>query len=189
MFAPLWSYKNNIRIFTRSRDDRPLAEQVLGIFKPPYWPLELAKMSRAEMIEINDTDAFMLSEDIKVIPFAADHPDETTSFRVEADGKVLVHLPDHEVDGDASYELIEFCKNADVIVFDGAYLPEDYPAKRGWGHSHYIAGVKLAKASGCKRMIFSHLAPDYTDSVLDAAEKNIADDQFCFAYDGLEMCI
>jgi ribonuclease BN (tRNA processing enzyme) len=197
MFAPIWKEQNNIRIFTKSRDSRPLAAQVFGIFKPPYWPVDAEKMNHAQMIEINSTDSFMLSEDIKVIPMRANHDNDAMLFRIEAGGKSFVYLLDNEVDDEeddiiiAPNKLVNFCKNADLIIFDGAYLPEDYPKKRGWGHSHYRAGIHLAEMSGCKRMIFSHFSPEYTDDALDRAAAGISgiNNKYYFAYDGMEVNI
>jgi ribonuclease BN (tRNA processing enzyme) len=202
-FAPVFDARSNIRIFTKPRDGRTLAEQVFGIFKPPYFPVDLSKLNRAAMIEINCADGgFMLKDDIKVTAANSRHPDGTTAFRIEAEGRGVIYLLDYEV-GETPEDLIEnegllkFCKGADLIIFDGTYLPEDYPGKRGWGHSHYGAGMKLAELSECKRMIFSHFSFDYTDDMIEAAvcacgladggKGEAQEDKFKFAYDGLEI--
>jgi len=192
----LWKKDNNVRIFTQSRDERPLDEQIFGLFKPPYWPVNLAEMNNAQLISILDEDSFMLGEDIKVTPVSARHPDDTMSFRIDAENKSVVHLLDCEVEEDFKGEdkLIELCRDADLVIFDGAYMPEDYPTKQGYGHSHYKMGIKLAELSGCKRVIFAHLAYDYTDETLQRF--SAGDDELCetgetgkygFAFDGMEV--
>jgi ribonuclease BN (tRNA processing enzyme) len=97
---------------------------------------------------------------------------------------------DYEIGGTGNGDiLINFCRNADIVILDCAYLPEDYSAKCGWGHSDYKSGIKLAEASGCKRMIFSHLSPDYTDGMIDGAANLISgvNDKYYFAYDGMAV--
>lgn len=186
-FTPIFDRRSNSRIFTKSRDERPLAEQVFGAFKPPYWPIDLSKHNYAEMIEINGADSFMLNENIKVTPMLSRHPDDTTAFRIEAENRSLVYLLDYEIGETPESNLVKFCRSADLIIFDSAYLPEHYPEKRGWGHSHYNAGIRLAELSKCKNMVLSHFSFDYTDDVIDAAACRIEGGKYKFAYDGMEM--
>ena len=71
------------------------------------------------------------------------------------------------------------------MIFDASYLPEDYPAKRGWGHSTYMDGIALAEASGCKRMVFSHMSQDYTDEILNSVSERLNTQKYSIAYDGM----
>jgi len=195
VFQPVWEKNNNIRIFTKSRDERPLADQVFGLYQPPYWPVNLVEMNHAQMVTIQGEDSFMLGEGVKVTTMSACHPDTTMSFRIDAENKSIVHLLDCEIDENFNGEdkLLKLCKDADLVVFDGAYMPDDYPTKQGWGHSHYKMGIKLAELSGCKRVIFAHLAYDYTDETLQSFSRRDElcelgeSGKYCFAYDGLEV--
>jgi len=190
MFQPFWDAKNRIRVFTKSRDERPLAEQVLGIFRPPYWPIDLVQMNRAEFIAINEDQPFSLSETMKVTPFWSNHPDDTVAFRIDAD-KSLVYLSDFEDldDADAYAKVARVCEGADMILYDSAYMPEDYPNFKTYGHSTFQAGVALAEDTRCKRMIFIHLDHRYSDKDVDAMADKIAgyNEKYFFARDGLEM--
>ena len=189
-FPLLMDKKNNIRIFTKSRSGCDLASQIFGIFKPPYWPIDLALKNQAELIEINDKDSFRLSESIKVTPFESEHSDGTTAFRIEGE-KTVVYLLDYELNIDAEKDkrLINYCKDSDVILFDCTYLSEDYPSKRGWGHSTLESGMALAESSNCKKMILSHFSYEYSDETLRSLVERIPDnkDKYFFAYDGMEM--
>ncbi|MCL2047657.1 MAG: MBL fold metallo-hydrolase [Defluviitaleaceae bacterium] len=177
----------DIRIHTKSRASTPLAEQVLGVFKPPYWPVPLSQMCKAEFMEINGE--FMIGG-TRVIPFAANHADDTTAFRLEGE-KTLVYLLDYEVieNTDDFDRLVDYCRNADAVIFDAAYLPEDYLAKRGWGHSTYETGFALAERCGCKRMIFSHFDYRYTDDVYNILAKKVDNEKFLLAYDGMSVTL
>ena len=189
-FPPILSADSDIRIFTRSRSEQPLASQVFGVFKPPNWPIDMAELSHAKMVEIACEESFMLNEKIKVTTFWSEHHNETVGFRIDAD-KSLVYLLDYEINAnsDKYAQLVNFCKGADIAILDATYLPEDYEPRRGWGHSTFEDCITLAEASACKKMIFSHISQDYTDKVLDAAKSRFDNSKYLFAYDGMELDI
>ena len=184
-FAPIWTEGGGARIFTCTRDDRHISAQIFGAFMPPYWPAPMAELSFAECVAVSDP--FEVDNKFTVMPFYANHPDKTLSFHITDGHKTLVYLLDHEMLRlDESAELLAHCRNADMVVFDAAYLLKDYPKKRGWGHSTVQDGVKLAEECGCKRMMFAHYAQAYEDSDLDQLKEAVPDDgRFLFARDGM----
>lgn len=186
--SPLWNEGNRIRVFTQSRDARPLREQIFGPFRPPYWPVSIQDLCRAEIMEITD-DAFCISKDIRVTTMPLPHSDKTIAFRVEAESKTVVYLLDCEIPPDAEMDesLVRFCRDADLVLFDAGYLPADYPAKRGWGHSTFEAGLHLKDASKCRKMIFAHAAQKYSDTTLDTLARALPDPDCVLAYDGMEL--
>ncbi|MCL2564704.1 MAG: MBL fold metallo-hydrolase [Defluviitaleaceae bacterium] len=190
-FEPAWNKEPGMRVFTCSRDDRPLHEQVFGVFKPPYWPVTMPEVTACECIPIEANKAFTIGP-FTVTPFNAKHPDETLSFHITDGHSSLVHLLDSEADHSdpASYkELRHYCNGADLVVFDAAYSPEDYPKYKGWGHSTVKDGVYLAKEWKCKRMLFAHFSQRYSDKELDRWKQYFSGDQFILAYDGIELVI
>ena len=185
-FAPIWSKNTGTRIFTCSRGDTALSEQVFGVFKPPYWPTPMTDASCAEMVEVSDT---FKADKFTVTPFIANHSDTTLSYYLTDGLSSVVHLLDNEICEKSNYdELLNYCRNADLVVFDAAYLQKDYLQKIGWGHSCVQEGIKLAEQSGCKRMLFAHFAQEYTDDDLTRLKEIVPDGgRFIFAYEGLEI--
>jgi len=190
VFPPVFTQDRDIRIFTRSRNDQPLDRQVFEIFKPPYWPVDISDITGVKTIEIKDENPFKLNDRITVTPFFTERHNKTTLFRIDAD-KSVVYMLDYEMSEniDKYDKLIRFCENVDLVIFDASYLPDDYPPRHGWGHSTYEDGIALAKASGCKKMIFSHLSQDYTDDVLDTVNNVLDSEKFSIAYDGMVIDI
>jgi len=192
-FAPVWKPDSETRIYTCSRDSRPLNEQVFGMFKPPYWPSCLATISGAECIPIASRSSFTIGC-FTVTPFTASHPDKTLSFHITDGKKNFVHLLDSEVYDMSQVlyeEMFSFCQNADMVVFDAAYSSDDYPRFfKGWGHSTVEQGVKFAKACKPKRMLFAHFGQQYTDYQLDSWSQHFeGDTEFILARDGIEIQI
>lgn len=193
VFSHVWDSDNCVRIYTCDRDKRPLKEQIFGMFVPPYWPASMVHSANAECIAIKANVAFEIGP-ITITPFSAAHPDDTVSFHINDGDKTVVHLLDSEISmlNKQQYDtLVSYCRNADLVIFDAAYSPADYPAKKGWGHSTIEDGFKLAKDSGCKKMIFSHFSFEYGDQELEALEAlaKAQGDKFTFASDGMELCL
>jgi len=187
-FTPIWTKGTDTRIFTCTRGESPLKEQIFGIYKPPYWPANMASLAHAQCVDISTTfevDGFT------VTPFPANHPDNTLSFHITDGRKSIVHLLDSEMSSeDDNTMLTEHCRNADLVIFDAAYLLKDYLARRGWGHSTVQDGVRLAEESGCKQMVFAHYGQEYSDNDLDALKEIVPDDgRFVFAYEDMEIDI
>ena len=187
-FSPIWNEDNNMRIFSSSRDGRPLKEQVFGTFVPPYWPVDVAKFSQVQCHEI--TGPFKIGS-LTITPFAANHPDNTLSFHITDGQKTLVYSLDNEMPENcdkAALPLTKYCQDADLVIFDASYLQADYQQKRGWGHSTVQDGLKLAAASGCKRLMFAHYGHEYSDKDLDSLQELITDhERFIFAHEGMEI--
>lgn len=190
-FGALWKPNNNIRIFTKSRNNAPLAKQVFGAFAPPYWPVDLSKNLCADLVGIANEE-FIVAGGIRVQTFASHHLDGTTAFKLTTD-KTLIYLLDCELDEawPGHPALLEFCAGADAIIFDASYLPADYPRKQGWGHSTYQHGLRLAQQTGCRQMIFSHFSPCYSDTMLESVQTSIEHPHTLHlaAYDGMELTL
>jgi len=191
-FDPAWDKNADVTVFTCSRDERPLNEQICSIFSPPYWPVSMKDFSAFKAVEIKEDIAFKIGR-FTVTPFESGHPDKTLSFHITDGKKSLVHLLDSEISGLQQDELDimeKYCKDANVVFFDAAYSSEDYLSfRKGWGHSTVKHGVELAKEWECKLMVFSHFDQKYSDDELDSWKDEFSSDKFLMAYDGLELSI
>lgn len=188
-FSPLLAEKSRTTIYTFSRDDRPIAEQVFGIFASPYWPIDVSKVHTADVIGFSDYSSFFIGDNIKITPYPSRHSDMTTGFKIQSD-YTLVYLLDYEWKEEQEEDLIKYCKEADVIIFDCSYLPKDLESKKGWGHSSYENGIRLAEKSHCKKMIFSHFSFEYTDEDINDVKNNSkGNENYLVAYDGMELII
>lgn len=190
-FTPLWNPRNSIHIYTKSRNNLPLKEQIFGMFAPPYWPIDLKEMVNATCVEISDAE-FVTSCGFTIKPFPTYHNDATTAFKITGE-KTFVTLIDCEINQNwlQKNDFVSNCMDADAILFDSSYLPKDYIGKEGWGHSTYEHGMQLAEIAHSKKMIFSHFSHDYSDNLLRKVENslNSKSKQYLIAYDGMELSI
>ena len=191
-FAPAWDKHRGVRIFTCSRDDRPLIDQVCDIFKPPYWPASLKELGAVEVVQLEPNAPFKIGK-FTVTGFEAVHPDKTFSFHITDGQKNFAHLLDCELYGmnDRALNLIKkYCTGADAVVLDAAYSTKDYHSlRKGWGHSTTDQGMELTQQIGNKLSIFAHLDQKYSDEDLDGWKQNFHNNKFIMAYDGLSVDI
>jgi phosphoribosyl 1,2-cyclic phosphodiesterase len=91
------------------------------------------------------------------------------SFRIEEAGRSFVYASDvgyPETGPDA--ESIAFYANADVLLHDSTYKPEDQATRRNRGFSSYEEACAAAIAAKAKRLVTFHYDQDYSDDDVDA---------------------
>jgi ribonuclease BN (tRNA processing enzyme) len=117
------------------------------------------------------------------------HPSPTLGYRIEGNGVTVCYLSDHEPFSESVWregadpgqmESIfdpgdrrhtEYMKNADVLIHEAQYTPEEYPAKRHWGHSTYAYVVELAVVAGVRRLYLTHHDPSHDDVAVADIER------------------
>jgi len=92
-------------------------------------------------------------------------------FSFQEETGVFVFLTDNELLEDAwtgtgFRDFVMFCRDADVLVHDCQYLPEEMNIRRGWGHSDVDSVARLALEAGVKRLLLFHHDPWRTDSAV-----------------------
>ncbi|RLB34825.1 MAG: MBL fold metallo-hydrolase [Deltaproteobacteria bacterium] len=104
------------------------------------------------------------------------HPQGGYGYKFEQDGKTFVFITDNELgpagqkDG-IQHLYVEFCKGADILVHDAQYTPEEFSARRGWGHSNFEDALELALRAGVRKLLLFHHDPTRTDKELEAIEQ------------------
>jgi hypothetical protein len=80
-----------------------------------------------------------------------------------------VYATDNEP-GDAKLDkgLRELADGADIFINDAQFTPTQLATTRkGWGHSSWKEGVKLAREMNAKTLVLFHHDPDSTDRMVD----------------------
>ncbi|MCM8542423.1 MAG: hypothetical protein NE328_19285, partial [Lentisphaeraceae bacterium] len=63
--------------------------------------------------------------------------------------------------------VVEFCRDADLLLIDAMYIDNEYPMKIGWGHSTVEMDIDLAIEANIKNLVLTHHEPIRTDEQLD----------------------
>lgn len=170
-FKPLYNPKADLRL-GGSRGASKDLKRVLGrALRPPFFPVPLDKVP-ASVTALGFTDDTLQVDSLLVRRMAASHPNQGAGFRIEEDGKSLVYLTDNELSlrhrGGLSFaDYVAFCKGADLLIHDTEFTPEEYPHRRGWGHSHFADAARLAKEAGVGTLGLFHHNQERTDQAQD----------------------
>jgi len=95
-------------------------------------------------------------------------PTQALAFRIEADGKALVYASDvGYADGGPPEETVAIYRNADLLVHDCTFTPEDRLQRVSRGLSSLDDAVEAAVRAGAKRLALFHYDQDYSDHDVD----------------------
>jgi phosphoribosyl 1,2-cyclic phosphodiesterase len=166
---------------------------------PPNFPVGL-DMMRADLrfCDVPYGERIDLGDGVVVRHTAVDHPNGCVAYRVDHAGHSVVYATDLELaegtDGAVFDSLVELSRNADLLVFDAMYTPEEYAgtgtfSRKGWGHSTFEMGAALAEAARIKKLALFHHDPGHDDSFMDqlAARAAQRKDGTVVAQEGMEL--
>ena len=141
-----------------------------------------------------------LSDDALVIRIHRSyaHPGGVYVYRIAWRGKSVVYATDTEGYVGTDRRLVQFAKEADVLIHDAQYREAHYrgqltglPATQGYGHSTATMACEVAFASKVGQLILFHHDPSYSDAVVAGMEAT-AKAQFAearSAHEGLEILL
>ena len=147
-----------------------------------YFPIDLFdQLKHLKIVEFNEINK-LLKGKVKLSSTKLRHPGGACGYRFEKNGGSIVTLFDNEYHDNQKQDLIEFCKGADLVVWDGMFTEEELLSKQGWGHSSIERAHEFASLSSLKRMLITHHSPERTDVELDEIGKTL-DSNIEFAYE------
>jgi phosphoribosyl 1,2-cyclic phosphodiesterase len=170
-FKPLYRHDATINIWGCPFAQDSIREMLARVMFAPYFPIKYddihANVTYAEIC----IETYQLG-DLTITPIALSHPNQGTGYKFSEAGKSFVFLTDNELglqhEGGLSYDnYIEFCHGADLLIHDAEYLDEEYPKRRGWGHSTIEQATKLALDAGVKQLGLFHHNQERIDTEVD----------------------
>jgi phosphoribosyl 1,2-cyclic phosphodiesterase len=171
-FAPLYDERNQFQFYSfRSKFLGP--DSLRQVFEAqmalPYFPVDFSAMSaQRKFREVDGGETFQIGEN-RVTTAWLNHPQGCLGFRIETPAGIVVYATDNEP-GVPSLDinLRELAEGADIFINDAQYTPAQLATDRkGWGHSTWSEGVKVAREANVKTLVLFHHDPDSTDRVVD----------------------
>ncbi len=91
------------------------------------------------------------------------------AFKIQEGDRTFVYASDvgYPEDGGAPLEAIQFYRNADVLLHDTTYKPEDQATRRNRGFSSYEEAIDAAVRAKVKKLVMFHYDQDYSDDDVD----------------------
>lgn len=191
-FRPLLYSKSKLIIQDRKFSGLSTQQVLDKIMKAPFFPIGLSDLYADIRFDSRLNDKFSIGS-VRIESIPTSHPGGGFGYKFVEDGHTFVFLTDNELGfdhpGSAGFDgYLDFCRDADLLVHDGEYTPDDYKRKTSWGHSSIIHLLDLAVKANVKRLGVFHLNQDKTDDQVDqiiadsrAHLKQIQSSLDCFA--------
>jgi phosphoribosyl 1,2-cyclic phosphodiesterase len=178
-FEPAFVAGNEFHLYGGNNVSRTLEDTLSGQMDHPNFPVHLSVMGakmkfrdlvEGEAVDIDDGQGKVA----RVTNATGNHPQGVYAFRVDHADKSVVYATDTEhYAGRMDENLLKLARGADVFIYDSQYTPEEYAgtagtggSKKGWGHSTFEEGARLAKAAGVKRFVLFHHDPGQSDAAV-----------------------
>ncbi len=167
-FLPFYRKGNVFLFHSVLRRGSELKDTIEGQMSNPYFPVNMSAMQSVRHFYDLDEKPIEVNG-ARISSAALNHPQGCVGYRIEADGGVFVLATDTEPGSPVHDQNVrELARGADVLVYDAQYTPEQLEGeKRGWGHSTWAEGVKVARDTGVKRLVLFHHDPDSDDAFVD----------------------
>jgi phosphoribosyl 1,2-cyclic phosphodiesterase len=197
MFTPIFIPGTKMRIMGPvSYNDDTLESIISDQLSYRYWPVRQSELAaKIEYKELKETTLDM-GGDLKLTTKYLNHPILCLGYRFEYKGKTIVTAFDHEPfrnlfptdPNDPSYneeaaqqgeeaakdqneKILNFYNNADILIHDTQYTPEEFAKHLGWGHSSFDYAIEAACQAKVKKLVFFHHDPNRTDEQLKSLEE------------------
>jgi phosphoribosyl 1,2-cyclic phosphodiesterase/CheY-like chemotaxis protein len=176
-FVPAYDPRNQIRVLGYEGAREGLRTTLAGQMESPYFPIELNQMPGNIVIEELKEMSFSIGK-IKVDACFTNHPGICVAYRFTTSDGVFVYMPDNESftkraaagssNGKAlpsmlEAHLVDFIRDADLLVCDAQYDAGEYRAHVGWGHGCVDEVVRLAVTTRVKQLYLFHHDPAHDD--------------------------
>jgi phosphoribosyl 1,2-cyclic phosphodiesterase len=171
-FAPLYSPQNSFHFYS-FRSDFLGPDSLKQVFETqmahPYFPVNVQAMTaQRDFTEITGGDTFQI-DDARITVRWLNHPQGCLGMRFETPAGVIAYATDNEP-GDAALDrnLLALAADADIFINDAQYTPEQLATDRkGWGHSSWLEGTRVAKEARAANLVLFHHDPDSPDRAVD----------------------
>ena len=172
-FKPIYNPKSTINIMGCPSTQGNLKTLLSRTMSHPFFPFPFEQLRAKINYADNACRKSFRIDSIEILPINLSHPNLGMGYKLIEDGKTFVFLTDNELgyrhrEGRAFEEYAEFAKEADLLMHDAEYTPDQYRVTRTWGHSTYIDALNLALTAGVKRLGLFHHNQDRNDAGQDA---------------------
>ena len=182
-FAPAYRAGFEIVIYGAEGFGKDLKSVFQGQLDREYFPVQMEDMhARLEFRHLTANP--MPAGGAQVAWEFVQHPGATVGYKIHIGGKKIVWVPDNEFlqgytgpPGEITRDhplalpyarMIDFLADADVVIHEAQYTPEEYLEKVGWGHSSLANVCALMKLARVPRWVVTHHDPLHDDTLLEA---------------------
>ncbi len=187
-FRPAFFEGNEFTIAGPEEDGVPLDEIISQQMNKIHFPVRFSELkAKMRFLPLKQGSIEAFGAEVRAI--LVNHPGFTLGYRINQNGKSLVYISDnepysaqsvpffdhHEKEVLRLYEdyglypnerIVDFARDADVLIHDSAYSPELYEKHIGWGHSDFMFPLQIAAEANVKDLFLFHYDPSFSDAAI-----------------------
>ncbi len=172
-FGTLFEPDVEVHLWGPVSSTRSLTARLARYLSPPLFPVRLRDLPSVVVHDLEpgtfEIGAFTITADFVI------HPGQTYGYRVEAGGRSLAYLPDHEpalgtgaIPRDPRWVSgFDLAHGVDVLLHDAQYTDEEYLDRVGWGHSTLSHATDFAELAEVGKLVTFHHEPNHSDEEID----------------------
>jgi phosphoribosyl 1,2-cyclic phosphodiesterase len=170
-FKPLYRSNTKIRMHRCPFPSRYVESMLSKVMDPPNFPVRYSDIKADIIYEKSCPMRFQIGS-VVIFPIPLSHPNNGSGYKFVEDGKTFIFLTDNELGyihpgGLSPKDYREFCFDAELLIHDAEYTPEEYKSTIEWGHSVYTDALELAFQSNVKKFGLFHINQERTDLQAD----------------------
>jgi phosphoribosyl 1,2-cyclic phosphodiesterase len=177
-FEPLFNPSFTVDIWAGHLNGRMTPRGMVEDFLRPPWVAKTVDidLQRVRFHDFSPGDTLEPESGVVITTTALRHPGGCVGYRIHWRGRSIALVYDIEhTPGKLDPVAVAFMKDADLVVYDSAYLDKEMNVYKGFGHSSWQQGLRLRQVSSAQRMVFFHHMPSRTDAELLAIERAAQD--------------
>jgi phosphoribosyl 1,2-cyclic phosphodiesterase len=182
-FIPIYTPGYQVRVTVPAYSEDEAREKIARYLNGIYHPTRLRDLPAQVTFHAIRPGREFQRGGYTLSGLALNHPGGSVGYRITAEGKSICYITDTApfarpgeglcagaAPPPAERKMIDFLRDADVVVYDTMYDLNEYLEKMTWGHSYPEYAWELCKEAGVKKLVLFHHAPDASDAQLDALE-------------------
>lgn len=171
-FHPFFDARNRFHFYSfqsAALGPHSLRQVLEAQLAQPYFPVDVSMISAEREFHEIAGGQHWETAGTRISTAWLNHPQGCLGYRLDTYAGSVVYATDNEP-GNAAFDagLRQLAAGADVLVYDAQYSPEQLASNRkGWGHSSWLEGVKLARETKARNLVLFHHDPDSDDQKVD----------------------
>ncbi len=189
-FAPMFDPEAEITVWGPP-GRIPLRKRLARYLSNPLSPIEIRDLPARVAFDEVPSDGWRVGE-FEVRAALVAHRGPTLGYRIEQSEASLCYLPDHEPGLGANLSSMPaawisglgLARGATALIHDSQYTDQEYPARRGWGHSSLSDTLAFAQRSQPESLLMFHHDPSHDDERLRSLARQAVEDAARLGIDG-----
>ncbi|MBT3381073.1 MAG: MBL fold metallo-hydrolase [Lentisphaerae bacterium] len=178
-FEPAYMQGAKVTIYGSSAKHGFFEEILRGQMGYEYFPVTMSDLPSELRIRELEGETLALGDLVVSWEEQIYHPGGSLRYRVQGPGSDVVYASDIELNkcfvpdpdiqrAGEQKRYLDFIHDADLLIADGQYTAEEYPAVEGYGHTTIELLTEIAYQAQVKRLAVFHHDPKHPDRLLDA---------------------